>query len=75
MMPPKKQHNKVVLQVHWRNSKKNELKASSKWYKHQPLPNVKNEEGKLTWDMIIYTDKKLEHNWSDITILLKEGKE
>ena len=75
MMPPRKQHDKVVLRLHWENSKKYELEVSSKWYEHQPLLIVKNEEVKLTREMIIYTDKKLEHNRSDLKILVKEGKE
>ena len=36
---------------------------------------AENGEVKLTWDMTVYTDKKLKHSRPDVTLQPKEEKE
>ena len=46
-----------------------DIECTDKWYDHQPLPIVENGEVTITWDMTIYTDTVLKHNWPDITLV------
>ena len=54
---------------------KHGIDCSNKWYEHQPSPVVENDELRITWDMTIYTDKKLKHNRPDITVMQRNTKE
>ena len=36
--------------------------CTDKWYDYEPLPVVEKGDVRLTWDMTIYTEKKLKHN-------------
>ena len=45
---------------------------SDKWYDHQPLAVTENKDVQITWDMTVYTDKKLNHNRQDITLQRKD---
>ena len=71
----RKRHDKVALRVHWEICRKHGIDCSNKWYEHQPSPVVANDEVRITWDMTIYTDKKLKHNRPDITVMQRNTKE
>ena len=69
-------HDKVALWVHWEICRKRGIDCSNNWYKHQASPVVENEnEVRITWDMTIYTDKKLKNNRPDITVMQRNTKE
>ena len=68
----KKRHDKVSLRVHWELSKKYDLECGEKWYEHQPLPVIENDQVKLVWDGTILTDRHVPHNRPDITLVLKD---
>ena len=55
-------HDKVALRVHWEICRKYGIECTDKWYDHQPLTVTENREVQITWDMTVYTDKKLNHN-------------
>ena len=57
------------MRVHWEMCRKYGIECNDKWYDHQPLPTAENGEVRITWDMTIYTDKVLKHNWPDITLV------
>lgn len=52
-------------------SRKYGLKCSNEWYVQQSLPEAENDKVNLTWDMLIYTDKKLQHNQPNNNLLWK----
>ena len=64
-----------MTQLHTGYIEKYGLETFSKWYEHQPLPVIENGNLKLSWDMKIFTDKKLKHNRRDITLLQMKDKE
>ena len=66
--------NKVALQVHWEMCIKYVIECSE-WYDHQPLPVTENGKVRITWDMTIYTDKRLKHNRPDITLVHEDKQE
>lgn len=51
------------------------VKCTEKWYEHKPMPVAENTELKCMWDMTIYTDRHLQHNRPDITLVCRETKE
>ena len=53
-------------------SKKYDLECGEKWYEHQPLPVIENDQVNLVWDGTIVTDRRVSHNRSDITLVLKD---
>ena len=64
-------HDKVALRVHWEICRKYGIECTDKWYDHQPLAVTENKEVRITWDITVYTDKKLNHNRPDITLVQK----
>ena len=68
----KKRHNKVALRVHLEMCRKYGIECTDKWYDHQPLAVAENRDVRITWDMTVYTDKKLNHNRLDITLIRKD---
>ena len=70
-----KRHDKIALRVHWEICRKHGIVCSNKCQEHQPSPVVENDEVRITWDMTIYTDKKLEHSRPDITVMQRNTKE
>ena len=46
--------------------------GNDKWYDHQPLPVAENREVRITWEITIFTDKRMKHNRPDITVLHKD---
>ena len=71
----KKRHDKVALRVHWEMCRKYGTECTDKWYDHQPLAVAENRDVRITWDMTVYTDKKLNHNRPDITLVRKDTQE
>ena len=71
----KKRHDKVALRVHWEMCRKYGIECTDKWYDHQPLAVAENRDVRITWDMTVYTDKKLNHNRSGITLVRKDTQE
>ena len=71
----KKRHDKVALRVHWEMCRKYGIECTDKWYDHQPLEVAENRDVRITWDMTVYTDKKLNHNRPDITLVRKDTQE
>ena len=51
------------------------IECTHKWYDHQPLAVAENRDVRITWDMTVYTDKKLNHNRPDITLEQKDTQE
>ena len=62
----------MALRVHWEMCRKYGIECNDKWYDHQLLPTTENREVRITWDMTIYTEKELKHNWPDITLVHKD---
>ena len=48
------------------------IECTDKWYDHQPLAVAETRDVRITWDMTVYTDKKLNHNRPDITLVRKD---
>ena len=66
----------VALRVHWEMcSRKVQLECTDKWYDHQPLTVAENRDVRITWDMTVHTDKKLNPNRPDITLVRKDTRE
>ncbi|XP_069997569.1 uncharacterized protein [Penaeus vannamei] len=47
---------------------------SDKWYTHNPEKVLESDECKILWDFPTQTDKTLEHNRPDITVIEKNNK-
>ena len=58
----RRRHGKVGLQVHCELCRKYGLEFNDKLYDHQPLPVAENREVRITWDMTIFTDKRLKQS-------------
>ena len=71
----KKWRNDQVARIlHWKLCKKWGFQNGDTWYNHDPQKVLENDKCKILWDFSIQTDKKLEHNKPDITLLDKESK-
>ena len=68
----RKRHGKVALRVHWELSRRYGLECGERWYEHQPIPVIENEQVKRMWDNTIITDRRVPHNRPDITLVLKD---
>jgi len=66
-------HDQVARVIHWKLCEKWGFEKGETWYKHTPEKVLENEECKLLWDFSIQTDKKLEHNKPDITVVDKKS--
>ena len=64
-------HDKVAQIVHWHMCGMYGFERASKWYDHTPEPVLESETTKILWDFKIQTDKPLESNRPDITVLNK----
>ena len=51
------------------------IECGDKWYDHQPLAVAENRGVRITWNMTVCTDKKLNHNRPDITLVRKDTQE
>ena len=71
----RKHQDNVAILVHWKLCTKYELECTDKWYDHQPLSVAEIGEVRITWDMTIYTDKRLKHNRPDVSLVHKDTQE
>ena len=70
-------HDKVAAILHWDICKKNGFECGDKSYEHvvdSEKKVLENEDVKVLWDFPIQTDKKLDHNRPDITMINKRKK-
>ena len=67
-------HDHVTKVIHWKLCRKWVFEKSDQWYTHKPEKVVESEECKILWDFSIQTDKTLEHNRPDITVIEKKTK-
>ena len=66
-------HNKVAAIVYKELLRTHKLNndTNTPYYKLQPQPLVENERVKIYWDKTLLTDRRVEHNRPDITIVDK----
>ena len=67
-------HDNVAKVIHWKLCEKWGFERSDKWYTHKPEKVLESDECKILWDFPLQTDKKLEHNRPDITVVEKSRK-
>ena len=60
--------------VHWKLCEKWGFEKSDQWYTHKPEKVLESEGCKILWDFPIQTDKTLEHNRPDTTVIEKKTK-
>ena len=66
---------KLAQREYRKRCRKYELEYTDKWHDNPPLSVAENREVRITWDMTIYTDKRLKQNRPDITAVHKETQE
>lgn len=67
-------HDNVAKVIHWKLCEKWGFERSDKWYTHKPEKVLESDECKILWDFPIQTDKTLDHNRPDITVVEKRNK-
>ena len=67
-------HDNVDKMLHWKLCKKWGFNKAEKWYIHKPEKVSDPENCKILWDFPIQTDKTLEHNRPDVTVIHKKTK-
>ena len=67
-------HDNVPKMLHWKLCEKWGLNKAEKWYIHKPEKVLESETCKILWNFPIQTDKTLEHNRPDITVIDKNSK-
>ena len=67
-------HDNVAKMLHWKLCEKWELNKAEKWYIHKPEKVLESENCKILWNFPIQTDKTLEHNRPDITVINKKSR-
>jgi len=67
-------HDNLAKVIHWKLCEKWGFEKSDKWYTHKPEKVLESDECKILWDFPIQTDKTLEHNRPDITVIEKNSK-
>ena len=67
-------HDNVAKMLRWKLCEKWAFSKVEKWNIHKPEKILESEDCKILWDFPIQTDKTLEHNRSDITVIDKKGK-
>ena len=67
-------HDNVAKVIHWKLCEKWGFDKSDRWYTHKPEKVLDSKECKILWDFPIQTDKTLEHNRPDITVIEKNNK-
>ena len=65
----------MALRVHREMCRKYGLEYTDKWNEHKPMPVGENDEVKLIWDITTYTNRHLQYNRPDITLVCKESQE
>ena len=70
----KVRHDNVAKMIHWKLCEKWGFQRDEKWYAHKPEKVLESEYCKILWDFPIQTDKVLNHNRPDITVVDKQNK-
>ena len=65
-------HNKAKM-LHWKLCEKWGFNKAEKWYIHKPQKFLESENCKILRGFPIETDKTLEHNRPDITVIDKKN--
>ena len=69
-----KRHNNAAAYIHWKILEHYNIKATEKWYEHNPETVTENERVTILWDMQVHTDKTIKANKPDIIIKDKKEK-
>ena len=67
-------HDNVAKMLHWKLCEKWGFNKAEKCYIHKPEKALESENCMILWDFPIQTDKTLEHNRPDITVIDKKSK-
>ena len=67
-------HDNVAKVIHWKLFEKWVFEKSDQWYTHKPERVLESEECKILWDFPMQTNKTLEHNRPDITVIEEKTK-
>ena len=67
-------YDNVVKMLHWKLCEKWGFNKAEKWYIHKPEKVLESKNCMILWDFPIQTDKTLEHNRPNITIIDKKSK-
>ena len=67
-------HDNKAKMLHWKLCEKWGFNKAEKWYIHKPQKVLESENCKILWGFPIETDKTLEHNRPDITVIDKKNK-
>ena len=67
-------HDNVAKMLHWKLCEKWGFNKAEKWYIHKPKKVLESENCKILLDFPVQTDKTLEHNRPDITVIDKKSK-
>ena len=67
-------HDNIAKMLHWKLCEKWDFNKAEKWYIHKPEKVLESENCMILQDFPIQTDKTLEHNLPDITVIDKESK-
>ena len=66
--------DEVARILHWKLCQKWGFESAERWYNHKPECVLENDDCKMLWDFPIQTDKEMEHNKPDITVVDKKNK-
>ena len=67
-------HDNVANMLHWKLCEKWGFSKAEKWYINKPEKVFESENCKILWDFPIQTEKTLEHNQPNITVIDKKSK-
>ena len=67
-------HDNIAKIFHWKLCKKWGFSKAEKWYIHKSEKVLESENCKVLWDFPIQTDKTLEHNRPNITVIDRKNK-
>ena len=67
-------HDKAAAYLNWKLCQHYKVKASEKWYEHQPSTVVDTDTVTILWDMPVNTDRELKANKPDIIVKDKKEK-
>ena len=68
-----KRHNQVARYVHWEVCKHFNITVADKWYDHEPLSVLENEQVNILYDFSIHTDRFIRANRPDIVVKDKKN--
>ena len=68
----KRRHDKLGKTVYWELARKCNFLPGDKWYKHEPVSVLENEDNKILWDFSIQTDHVIEARRPDLVAVDKK---